>query len=280
MMKTPNSQPIRITIDDRERIGPLPALLVEDSRFQVETMRLACGDYQIDSRFLFERKTLPDLIQSIISGRLFKQALRLVEQSQFKPALILEGTSRDLAGTQMSWEAIQGALVNVTLVLGLPVLRARCPADTISTMAYAAQQNRVLTQGGLPRKGRRPRGKRALQLHILQGLPGVGRTRAARLIDHFGSVRLAINASAEEWAELAGIGKVSAETMDWAVRECRARYGGSTTAAPKPPEDVVRRRSVRHRPGGSVALCQSGTGQANEFFQARRDYLVSSDLVR
>ncbi len=118
-------QPIPVVVDDRECRGDVLSALRADGRFAVQVQRLALGDYRVDTRFLFERKTMSDLIQSIISGRLFRQALRLVEQDDLRPALILEGTSRDLATTQMSWEAIQGALVTVNLLLGLPILRTR-----------------------------------------------------------------------------------------------------------------------------------------------------------
>lgn len=231
-MNNPVDQPMSVIVDDREGRGAVLPALHADDRFSVQVERLGCGDYLVDTRFLFERKTLSDLIQSIISGRLFRQALRLVEQNELWPALILEGTSRDLAGTQMSREAVQGALVHVNLILGLPVLRTRNASDTVNTMAYAVRQHRALIRGGLPRKGRRPRGKRALQHHVLQSLPGVGSARAARLIDQFGSVRSAISASPDDWAELDGIGQETAERIDWAVRERRSVYGDSTTTAP------------------------------------------------
>jgi len=231
-MRRPVDQPVPVVVDDRECRGDVLCALRADSRFTVQVQRLALGDYRVDTRFLFERKTLSDLIQSIISGRLFRQALRLVEQDEVWPALILEGTSRDLATTQMSWEAVQGALVHVSLILGLPVLRTRSASDTVNTMAYAVRQHRALVRGGLPRKGRRPRDKRAVQHHVLQSLPGVGPARAARLIDQFGSVRSAIGASPEEGTELDGIGANIAGRIDWAVRERRPVYGDSTTTAP------------------------------------------------
>jgi len=234
-MRRPVDQPVPVVVDDRECRGDVLCALRADSRFTVQVQRLALGDYRVDTRFLFERKTLSDLVQSIISGRLFRQALRLVEQDDTWPALILEGTSRDLAASQISWEAVQGALVHVSLILGLPVLRTRSASDTANTMAYAVRQHRALIRGGLPRKGRRPRGKRALQQHVLQSLPGVGPARAARLIDHFGSVRSAISASPDDWAELDGIGQGTAERIDWAVRDQRSNYGESTTKSPIPP---------------------------------------------
>jgi len=234
-MNKPIDQPIPIVVDDRECRGAVLPALRADPRFSVQVERLGCGDYRVDARFLFERKTLPDLVESIISGRLFKQALRLADVRDLQPALILEGTGRDLAGCEMSWEAIQGALVNVSLLIGLPVLRSRSPSESINTMAYAARQARTLACGGLMRKGRRPRGKRALQHHILQSLPGIGPARAARLIDHFGSIRSVLGASAEEWAELDGIGSNTAERMDWVVRERRSVYGDSARTSPAPP---------------------------------------------
>ena len=98
---------IPILIDDRERAGPVPDALVRTGIFDPRFERLTLGDYLVDGRFLFERKTLPDLVQSIKDGRLFSQALRLAE-SPLQSALILEGTGSDLDGSGMRWEAIQG----------------------------------------------------------------------------------------------------------------------------------------------------------------------------
>jgi hypothetical protein len=62
---------IAVLVDDRERAGPVPAELARSAIFEVQVRRLPLGDYLVDGRFLFERKTLPDLAASIASGRLF-----------------------------------------------------------------------------------------------------------------------------------------------------------------------------------------------------------------
>lgn len=118
-----------LVIDDRERRSPLPQALAATNAFAIEFRRLPVGDYLLDNALLFERKTLQDLVASIKEGRLFSQALRLAE-AKLPAALILEGTSADLAGSGMRWEAIQGALVTVALFIGLPVLRTRSPTET------------------------------------------------------------------------------------------------------------------------------------------------------
>jgi DNA excision repair protein ERCC-4 len=172
-------RPIAITIDHRESRSPVVAALRESAEFATTFARLDCGDYLIDNRFLVERKTLPDLIESIKSGRLFDQALRLASVEQWRPALILEGTARDIEGSGMRWEAVQGAMVTVSLFIGLPVLRTRSARETVGTFLFIARQGRTVASGALPRRGARPKGKRALQSHILQRLPRVGPKAAA-----------------------------------------------------------------------------------------------------
>lgn len=215
---------ITIVADDREQKSRVVKILQESERFTLRMSRLPSGDYCVDNRFLFERKTLADLVVSIKSGRLFSQALRLIETENLRPALILEGTSQDLRNSCMQWGAIQGALVTLTLFLRLPVLRTRTAEETVKTFLYASMQGRNVVQGSLPRHGRRPRGKDALQRYILQGLPGVGPVRAAQLIEHFGNVHEALTADKSELSEVPGIGKQLAQQICWAVREKRVTY--------------------------------------------------------
>jgi ERCC4-type nuclease len=177
----------------------------------------------VDQQFLFERKTLADLVPAIISDRLFSQALRLAGTS-LRPAMILEGTSRGLADSGMSWEAIQGALITVTLFCGVPLLRTRTPEETVRTMLYAARQRLTYVTGALPRPGYRPRGKRARQRFILQGLPGIGPELARRLLARFGSVEGVVRAGTDELRSVHGIGKAVAENIRWALEEPPAQY--------------------------------------------------------
>lgn len=216
-------KPFSIQVDDRESQSPVVGLLQELPDFRVAVTRLKLGDYLVDGRFLFERKTTADLVAAIISGRLFSQALRL-SVTPLRRALILEGTGRELAESGMHWGAIQGALVTVTLFCGIPLLRTRTPEETVRTMLFAAQQGQTYAIGALPRPGYRPRGKRARQLFILQGLPGIGPERARRLLARFGAVESVIKARAEELIEVPGIGKRTADGVRWCVEQPRREY--------------------------------------------------------
>jgi DNA excision repair protein ERCC-4 len=177
----------------------------------------------VDGRFLFERKTLKDLVAAIISGRLFTQAFRLAG-TRLRPAMILEGAEQELVESGMRWEAIQGALVAVTLFCGIPLLRTRTPEETVRTMLFAARQGQTHAMGALPRPGYRPKGKRARQVFILQGLPRIGPERANRLLARFGSVEAVMSARAEDLCSVAGIGKRIAEKLRWSVEEPVYKY--------------------------------------------------------
>ena len=210
-------------MDDREGGSPVIALLRQSQDFYVTVTRLKLGDYLVDNRLLFERKTMVDLAAAIISGRLFSQALRLAA-TPLRPAIILEGTSRELADSGMRWEAVQGALVTVTFFCGIPLLRTRTPEETVRTMLYAARQGQCYATGALPRPGYRPRGKQTRQLFILQGFPGVGPGRARLLLARFGSVEGVVRAGTEELRSVHGIGKGVAEKIRWALEEPPAQY--------------------------------------------------------
>lgn len=215
-----------IEIDDREAGNAVAEALRRMPQVDLDIRRLDVGDYLVDDVLLFERKTLLDLVESIKDGRLFAQALRLTQARQ-RPALILEGRTDLLAGSQMRREAIQGALITLTLYFQIPLLRATDADETARLILTAARQGRARTSGALPRPGQRPRGKQRIQSHILQGLPGVGPERARRLLDRFGSIEAVVAAPAEELIRVPGIGRGTADLIRWSVEEPRAHYAAA-----------------------------------------------------
>ena len=114
---------------------------------------------------------------------------------------------------------MQGALITVSLILGIPVLRSNDPFETAKLIVYIGRQIESMAGGGVQRHGYRPKTKRKRQLFILQGLPGVGSEKAERLLAMFGSVEAVISASSSELQTVDGIGKCIAEKLKWAVGE-------------------------------------------------------------
>jgi len=210
--------PINIVADDRERKSGVIESLLEIENVEVDIKRLAIGDYQINNRVIVERKTLKDFAISIIDGRLFNQMVRLAN-SKSQGVLILEGTAGDSIEIGVTREAMQGALITVSLIIGIPVLRSRNPAETAKLIIFIARQIESVARGGVQRHGYQPKGIRYRQRYILQGLPKVGRDRADKLLDRFGSVEAVISAGIDDLQTVDGIGKNIAEKIKWAVSE-------------------------------------------------------------
>jgi DNA excision repair protein ERCC-4 len=213
-----NNVTLHITADDRERKSDVIDLLSEFENVDLSIQRLSIGDYQIGRRVIIERKTLKDFAISVIDGRLFKQMIYLAN-SKAEGVLILEGTAGDSVDIGVTREAMQGALIKVSLILGIPVLRSRNPAETAKLIVFIARQIESMARGGIQRHGYQPKGMRNRQLYILQGLPGVGRKRAGRLLDRFGSIEAVISAGVHELETVEGIGKLIAQKIKWVVSE-------------------------------------------------------------
>jgi DNA excision repair protein ERCC-4 len=216
---------VRIIADDREsQAGVIEALKNLDGA-EVSVRRLALGDYLLDERLLFERKTWRDFVVSLKDGRLFEQGIRLAASPLLK-TIILEGRSHDLTESGMRREAVQGALISLNLFLGIPLLRSADAEESARLMLYAARQfNRIAPQAPLRLfKGKRPKGKRRTQLQILQSFPGIGPHIAHNLLEQFGSVEAVLSADEQALASVAGIGAGRAKSIRWAVGEQWAPY--------------------------------------------------------
>ncbi len=216
--------PIRIWVDDREARGSgIMARLAEMADVAVEVKRLRTGDYLIEGKAVLERKRVPDFLESLFDGRLFTQAKRLAD-APLRPFLILEGPASEWADRHIQRASIQGAMLTLSVVFGIPVLRSQNEEETARLIRYTARQLQAASTAALNRPGRRPKGKRALQIRVLTSLPRVGSTRAQRLIDHFGTLEQVMAAGREALAAVPGIGKQTAQSIHWAVHEKTMSY--------------------------------------------------------
>jgi ERCC4-type nuclease len=204
---------LKIICDDRERGSAVIDELRKLPDTDVVVRRLLVGDYLIDGRVLVERKTVHDFAVSIMDGRLFQQATRLVRTMPGRVVVLLEGDRSVLSEPGLRRESVQGALVTLSVVLGIPVLRAVDAAETARILRYTTEQLRRAGANQVRRAGYRPKRLRARQLFILQGLPGVGPERAARLLDACGSVAGVFAADEKTLGQVRGIGQHTAAAI-------------------------------------------------------------------
>ena len=210
-------------MDDREARGCGVARLLTGEGAAVSVRRLRVGDYVIEGRAVLERKRVPDFLWSLFEGRLFTQASRLAG-SPLRPFLILEGTTSEWTRRQVRREAIQGALLMLSVVYGIPVLRSQSEGETARLIAFTARQLQEGSTAPLLRWGRRPRGKRAIQIRVLSSLPRVGLKRAQRLLENFPTLEAIMAASAKDLEAVPGIGQRTAQSIHWAVHEDPISY--------------------------------------------------------
>ena len=185
----------------------------------LEMVTLKTGDFLVDNLLLIERKTFIDFAASIKDGRLFRQAARLSSAKKYA-AIVLEGTSGDMKKIRMKREALQGALICLSLKFNLPVLRSMSPEESAWLIIAAAGQCTTTRRTkkhpfSRPSPSKR-RDKVQHQLFILQGLPGIGPNKAKLLLKTFGSLKAVFSADPSAFKKVDGIGSVIGEKI-WEI---------------------------------------------------------------
>ena len=209
-----------IFIDHREtKSQKLVAALTSHPGVHIEMATLKTGDFLVDNLLLIERKTFIDFALSIKDGRLFRQAARL-SAAKKNIAIVLEGTSRDMKKIGVKREALQGALICLSLKFNLPVLRSMSPEESAWLIIAAAGQC-TTTRRTNKHPFSRPaptkiRDKVQHQLFILQGLPGIGPNKAKLLLKTFGSLKTVFSAGPTAFKKVDGIGNMTAEKI-WEI---------------------------------------------------------------
>jgi len=172
---------------------------------------LSAGDYWIGDKIIVERKTLSDFLISIKSGRIFQQAYRIA-QTDKNGLIILEGDKSMVDNSFMSRNAVQGALIHLTVFLGIPVIRSLNIHETAALLIdifHQCQHHELPRQkqirSGIP--GIRLSRKQKQKLFILQNIKGIGSEKALSLLKSFSTIENVLNASANDLTKVKGIGK-------------------------------------------------------------------------
>lgn len=203
----------RVAVDDRECPSGVIEALRTHPNVELTVHRLSLGDYLIDRTLIVERKTLQDFAASVVDGRLFAQASRLARTDRARPCFILEGAADDQQSLIIPRSAMQGAIITLTLVFGLPLLRSTCPRETADLILYAADQLQRRSSTAPKRQGYHPKGLARQQSFLLQAIPEIGPARSKLLLDTFGSPAGVASATVEELRAVDGIGEVAATSV-------------------------------------------------------------------
>lgn len=204
---------VKIIADCRERHSGVIELLSGEGDVDVEIRQLALGDYQVEGEVVFERKTAADFVASLLEGRLFSQAHRLAGGIR-RPAFLLEWDGGYDQQKGISRASMEGAMVTLALVFGIPLLWTGSPQGSARMILYTARQlERLRGSRRWAAPGRKPRRNRTIRSRMLQAVPGIGPKSAEVLLDHFGSINAICAADAAELDSIPKLKSAVAERL-------------------------------------------------------------------
>lgn len=190
-------------VDYREQASGIPELLMH-AEARVSIVPLKEGDYLINNALLVERKTAVDFMQSLISGRLFKQCEALCK-SGYHPFLLIEGNPYKTSH-RIAFRAVRGAIISIMAGWRIPVMSSRGPGDTASILLQLGAQLLIRKNSTGYIQANKPKSKEQLRSAFLCGLPQTGPVLAERLLSYFGNIESIMNADEETLVRVKGIG--------------------------------------------------------------------------
>jgi DNA excision repair protein ERCC-4 len=203
-------------IDDREKNDMVAATLRNSENITIEFGRLELGDYLLPN-LLVERKSFADFCEGIKTGRIFQQARNLI-QSKTQPLIIIEVESPLDRNRHLSLAVLQGAIITISVLFGIPILRSRSPEETARLILQTSRQIEnfgcsIHRYGRLRPAKNSKSNKKKLQLHFLQGFPGIGPNKATALIEKYCTIRRIVNLTEQELSALSGFGRKLVKKM-------------------------------------------------------------------
>lgn len=203
-----------LEIDDRED-DRLVTLLTGVPNLHIMTTRLEMADFvarHAGMTLAIERKTSEDLSSSLDDNRLTEQVRRMSE-AQIPCCFVIEG---GMMGTR-SQPLPRLASLQTRLNFGMD-MRVLETVDLQHSAYVIVTAIRDFFFGSGTRFDLRPVKQPGISgveraLHMLQTIPGISPTRAAALVERFGSIAGISRATIKEIATIEGIGKKTAESL-------------------------------------------------------------------
>ena len=212
-----------IQIDYREHCDQLKEVL-SGYGFQLDIKPLKLGDYRIQPDIVVERKTTRDFCISILDGRLFSQAYKLVNLEE-RPILMIEGESfTKNIPVDIGIKQIKGVLITLAQTFHLPVLRTLNQEDSAWHLKQLALHRERLGQNKGSLHSYTPKKLQTQKEYILRELPGIGPGLAKKLLEEFGSIQNIVNASPEALSKIHGLGDKKIKKIHELLREEQSEY--------------------------------------------------------
>jgi ERCC4-type nuclease len=193
-------KPIQLIIADiHEKNSLVITQLQKSPEINLDIKSLKIADYMIND-IAIERKTVQDLISSMINKRLIQQLKQM--QIYQKSLLIIEGDLDDVINEENNMaKALRGLLVSISTNSQTSIIRTQDYQDTAKYLITLAKQQLKPNQE-ISLHSRIPKTKNEQKQYILESFPNIGPAKAKQLLKKFKTVQQTINASEEDLQEI------------------------------------------------------------------------------
>lgn len=169
----------------------------------LQTAELDCGDYDLGSGVVVERKSATDFTLAIMDKRLFGEVGKL-KSSYDQPIYIVEG---DIYAGRFHTDPIvvREAIAWMTVLQGVPLVPSPGEAFTAELLFAMARQAQHGYGNVVVMRNSKPFDPRTGQSYLVEGLPGVNNAMAKALLDQFGNAAAVFAAPADALAGVPGM---------------------------------------------------------------------------
>ncbi len=219
---------MKVLIDNRETT----VMRVLRKFCEPEVVKLPLGDLMIvgdKGALVVERKTVPDLLGSIRSNRLWSQLLGLMKAGEIlgfevkRRLLVIHGgfweyTNVSSVNEQRFWSTTLGALLAINFVYDTPCVVCE------NNYAFEVFLRILLQREEKGKNDRLPEARwhkksvsmlptKDVKRYILDAIPNIGEARAKSLLDSYGTILNIAKSAKSELRKVPGIGEKRAEKI-------------------------------------------------------------------
>jgi len=184
-----------IEIDFREKNSLVPSELIKKG-LTIEFKELLVADYLVKG-VAIERKEVKDFFSSLFDKRLFSQIKNLKQYE--KNLLIVEGNLKKT--NPLHENALKGLLLSIKLNHKIPIIFTKDCEETASYISLIAKKQKKEFSINPKRKGLSS--SEELQF-ILESFPGIGPTKAKKLLEKFGNLKKIFSATKKQIEHVIG----------------------------------------------------------------------------
>lgn len=200
----------KIFVDYREKNSLVPGKLSKLG-IDFELKELKIGDYEINETIV-ERKTVKDLIQSMINRRLKRQIEEIKQYPNY--LLFIEGNLNEELKKYSNPNSIRGFLISVTLNHKTPIIYTENEEETAQYLKLIAKKEK---NAGKINPVKKSLTKNEQLEFILQSFPKIGNAKSKKLLQKFKSLNNVFNSEEEKLNAI--LGKNSIEFKEILNRE-------------------------------------------------------------